>query len=195
MVRRLTLICHGATAATRAAAFPDDEPLEAAAVEKARVLAPFLGKASQVLTSPMQGARETAQALGLAAVPDANLRDWDCGSWRGRSYEDLQAHEADGLTAWRFDSAAAPHGGESLDALLGRTADWVEELAGPGDKVIAVTHPAIIRAVMVVVMEARTEAFWRIDVEPLSITQLRSDGRRWTLRALGVRPLERGGEE
>ena len=36
MPARLTLICHGATAATRASAFPLDEPLEEGVEEQAR---------------------------------------------------------------------------------------------------------------------------------------------------------------
>jgi len=32
------------------------------------------------------------------------------------------------------------------------------------------------------VLGAGAPAFWRIDVEPLSLTELSSDGRRWNLR-------------
>ncbi|KGM30735.1 histidine phosphatase, partial [Inquilinus limosus MP06] len=38
MPTRLTLICHGATAATRSGAFPADEPLEDRALLRAAAL-------------------------------------------------------------------------------------------------------------------------------------------------------------
>ena len=51
---------------------------------------------------------------------------------------------------------------------------------------VAVTHAAVIRAAILAVMGASAACFARIDVTPLSLTDLRSDGRRWTLRATGL---------
>ncbi|MGT2468312.1 hypothetical protein ACVOMV_31575 [Mesorhizobium atlanticum] len=32
----------------------------------------------------------------------------------------------------------------------------------------------------------RLSSVWKIDIEPLSLTEFRSDGRRWVLHASGV---------
>ena len=56
------------------------------------------------------------------------------------------------------------------------------------------THAAVIRAAVLIVLDAPASAFWRIDVEPLSLTDLRFDGRRWALRALGL-AVEAGQDE
>ncbi len=53
-----------------------------------------------------------------------------------------------------------------------------------GGRVLAVTHPSVIRAAIVRVLEAPPETFWRIDVTPFSIADLRGNKGRWTLRAL-----------
>ena len=42
------------------------------------------------------------------------------------------------------------------------------------------------------VIEAQLQSFWRIDVTPLSLTDLRTNGRRWVLRSMG--PMVAGEE-
>ncbi len=185
MARRLTLICHGATAATRAGAFSDDEPLEAKALAAARALSDHGGRVDRALVSPALRARQTAHAMGLVAVEDAELRDWDVGTWRGRSLAMLQAEAPDALAAWRSDPSAAPHGGESLTRLLARVAEWLGHVDTAAGHVVAVTHAAVVRAVVLAALEAPAAAFWHLDVVPLSRTDLRTDGRRWTLRTFG----------
>ena len=87
-----------------------------------------------------------------------------------------------------LDPAAAPHGGESLLALLARVARWLEARAGDGGRVVAVTHAGPIRAAVVQVLGAPPEAFWRLDVEPLSRTLLHARDGRWTVRAVNLPP-------
>jgi broad specificity phosphatase PhoE len=53
--------------------------------------------------------------------------------------------------------------------------------------VVAVTHPAVVRAVLVTALRSPAEVFWRIDVPPLTATTLRRRGG-WTLRH-ACRPL------
>lgn len=187
MAGRLTLICHGATAATRSGAFSDDEPLEPKAITAATALSGHLRRADRVLASPALRARQTAQALGLDALTDTALRDWDVGAWRGRALADLHAQAPQALAAWRGDPDAAPPGGESLNQLAARVAHWLGQLDRTGH-VVAVTHAAVVRATLLAVLEAPTSAFWRLDVQPLSLTDLRTDGTRWTVRAFGEVP-------
>lgn len=188
MVRRLTLICHGATAATRSGAFSDDEPLEGKAVTAATALTGHVRRPDRALVSPALRARQTAQAMGLSASADAGLRDWDVGIWRGRGLAALHAEAPQALVAWRGDPDAAPHGGESLTKLAARVAGWLGQVDLAAGHVVAVTHAAVVRAAMLAVLEAPPSAFWRLDVQPLSLTDLRTDGTRWTVRAFGEVP-------
>jgi broad specificity phosphatase PhoE len=95
---------------------------------------------------------------------------------------DIAAAEPEAVAAWLADPNAAPHGGESLTALVGRVADWLDSDRIRG-RTLAVTHAAVMRAAVVHVLGAPVRSFWRIDVAPLSIIELRRNGRRWTLHA------------
>ena len=89
------------------------------------------------------------------------------------------------LLSWIKNPSSAPHGGESIPQVMERVASWIRE---PGrDKIhtVAITHAAVIRAAIVHVIEAQLQSFWRIDVTPLSLTDLRTNGRRWVLRSMG----------
>ena len=189
---RLTLLCHGATAATRAAAFPSDEPLEPRALDMARALRPAFA-ASRVLTSPALRARQTAEALGLAGAIDPALRDQDAGDWAGATLDQLLDRDRTGFARFLEDPRARPPGGESSANLAARIALWLDGfVSGHGDPglgdpgrgvTLAITHAAVIRAAVIHVLGAPLESLRRIDVPPLSATELVSDGRRWLWRA------------
>ena len=185
---RLTLICHAATSATRSAAFPDDEPIDAKSAAKARALALVLPKPHRAFASPAARAAQTAQALGLAAAPDAALRDCDYGRWAGRRLDALEAAEPEAVALWLSDPAAAPHGGESIVDLLARIGPWLDACGGEAGHAIAVTHAAIIRAAIVHALQARPRSFWRIDIAPLSRVTLTCGGGAWRLR--GIEPAQ-----
>lgn len=188
MTIRLTLVCHAATQAQRAAAVAgDDEPLDAAGRAAAAVAASDPETADLCWTAPERRARETAAALGLQAAVEDRLRNCDYGRWRGSSLAALQAREPEAVRAWLTDPAAAPHGGESLLALLARVGGWLDGLpAGPATSrvIVAVTHPAVVRAAAVHALAAAPAVFWRIDAGPLARLWLSGRAGRWNLRAL-----------
>jgi broad specificity phosphatase PhoE len=73
MPTRLTLTCDGATAATRVAAFPLDEPLEDRAPSRAAVLGQALRRADRALTSPALRARQTAAIVSVRRGPQPDM--------------------------------------------------------------------------------------------------------------------------
>jgi broad specificity phosphatase PhoE len=93
----------------------------------------------------------------------------------------VAASEPDAAASWLADPDAAPHGGESLAALVRRVGGWMDS-AGLSGHVLAVTHPAVIRAALVYALGAPTTCFWRIDIAPLSLTKLRRNATQWSLR-------------
>jgi broad specificity phosphatase PhoE len=185
-VTRLTLLRHGATAATRRASFPQDEPLEPAALAQARGLAPRLGRHDAVWSSTAPSALETAEALGLVTTISPDLDDADAGAWRGRPLEEVGRTEPDALAAWMRNPAVAPPGGESLLDVLARVGRWLDERAGSGQRVLTVTHAVVIRAAVVHALMAPPAAAWRIDVAPLSRTVLHARHGHWTVHALNI---------
>lgn len=186
MLVRLTMICNGATAATRRGSFPLDEPLEPRSLALAKSMRGTLRRADRVWTAPALRARQTAEALALDASVEPLLADQDQGSWAGKSFEDVQAQQPGDIVAWLTEPNAAPHGGESLADVARRTSEWMNRSTAERGHTIALTHASVIRTAIVYVLGAPLAACWKIDIEPLSITDFRSDGRRWVLRACGV---------
>lgn len=176
MTTRLVLVCHGATSATRRAAFPADEPLE----RPDPVGAP--PRADVVLCAPLTRCRQTAAALGLDPTPDDGLRDCDYGAWRGRTIDDVTMSDPAAVHAWLTDPAAAPHGGESTQDLLTRVGGWLDALPRDHHRIVAITTPAVIKAAVVHAILATPATFWRVDVPPLSRTELSGRPTSWTLR-------------
>jgi len=183
---RLTLVRHAPSAATRRSAFPVDEPPDPRGLDEARALAPRMGRFDAAWSAPAARARQTAEALGLDATVAPELDECDFGAWRGRTLAELDDEDPVGVAAWIEDPAAAPHGGESLLALLERVRGWMAARAGDGGRVVAVTHAGPIRAALVCALDAPAQAFWRFDVAPLSRTVLHAHDGRWTVRGVNL---------
>ncbi len=177
MTVRLVLISHAATAATRESRFPGDEPLtDREAVEAPR-------RIETAFRGPEIRCAQTAEALGLDAAAHPLLADLDLGTWRGRTLAELEQEAPADLFAWMGDPGAAPHGGESLTALMDRVARWLADV--PEGRVAAVTHPAVVRAAVLLALGAPATCFWRLDTAPLSQTWLSRHGGRWQVRETG----------
>ena len=185
MTARLILICHGSTDAVRKAAFPADEPLDRHGEEDAAALAQRLPSAERYWTSPELRTRQTAQALRLDATAIPTLHDCDYGAWKGHTFEEILAQDPQAVDAWLRDPAATPHGGESLLRMMQRTALWLDAEKRIDGQSILVTHATIIRAAIVHAIEAAPQAFWRIDIAPLSMTRLSGRDGRWNLASAG----------
>jgi broad specificity phosphatase PhoE len=185
VVARLDLMAHGASEATRAARFPDNEPLEASAAQALEALRGRLRPYARVLTAPARAARETAAALGLNAEVEPALGDCDYGRWRGLASKDVAEREPDAFAAWLGDPAVAPHGGESFAAVIERIGAWLTQSLAREGATLAVTHASLVRAAIVNALGAGPSAFARIDVAPLSLARLSGREGRWNLVALG----------
>ncbi|NEW45899.1 histidine phosphatase family protein [Nocardia cyriacigeorgica] len=175
-VLRLDLIGHGVTEAMRRARFPDDEPL----TESGRnALEPYRPPAeARVLIAPERRAVGTAQQLGLSGSTEPALRDLDAGRWRGRELAALSPDEA---KAWLTDPGFRGHGGDSISDVIDRVGSWLGVVADSGRSTVAITHPAVIRAALLVALDAPAASFWRLDVPPGQAVRLHHRGA-WTVR-------------
>ena len=186
MISRLILICSGATEALRRARFAADEPLEPKAAALAAAMAARMPRADLVWCSPALRAGQTAQALGLPGTVTPDLRDQSSGGWAGKSLTEVEALDPMALVAWITDPAAAPPRGESLEDVAQRTLSLLAARRAQSGTVLAITHPAVIRVAATLVLGAPVQCAQKIDIAPLTLTELRSDGERWHLRSLGV---------
>ncbi|MFF6846675.1 histidine phosphatase family protein [Streptomyces antimycoticus] len=187
---RFTLVAPAVNAALRQVRF-DDAPPDPAGVRRAEAAAPALPHHDMAFTAPSARCRGTAQALGLDAAVVPELGDLDVGRWRGRSLDEVGQEAPEEAAAWLSDPAAAPHGGESLLELVERIGAWLEthlESPSPGvppapaGRLLAVVEPAVVRAALVHALGLPAPAFWRLDVAPLTATELSGRAGRWNLR-------------
>lgn len=184
MPPRLIFIANASTPAIRAAAFSLDEGLDDYGRRDAAAIASEFRNVPTVLASPARRARETAAALGLEPIITEDLRDLDVGRWAGRTVNEIAATEPDALERWLSDPEVAPHGGETVEGLFARLSIWLRAISRREERIIAITHPAVIRAAILSAIHASPTSFWNIDVAPLSIVELSSNGRRWALRTI-----------
>ncbi|MET9661849.1 phosphoglycerate mutase family protein [Streptomyces sp. NPDC006510] len=186
MAIQVMLISPALNAALREARFDGDAPLDAAGARHARAVASAVPAADRYLRGPSERCAGTADALGLRAGPEPAVRGWDMGRWSGRRLAAVSAAEPEAVSAWLTDPAATPHGGESLLELCARTGRWLETLESTegdeGHRVLGVVEPAVVRAVVVVALALPVEAYWRLDVAPLTLTGLGGRAGRWNLR-------------
>jgi broad specificity phosphatase PhoE len=175
------LVRHAPTSATRAAAFPGDEPLDDAGRRAAGALAAVLPRRCAVVCSPALRCRQTAEAAGVEARRDSALAECDFGHWTGLGLADLDPGDA---REWMTDPDAAPHGGESLSAFAGRVGAWVDAQANGSGTSAAITHAGVVKAAVVHALGAPLGAFWCVDAAPLSVTELHAHDGRWTLTRL-----------
>ncbi|WP_163010918.1 histidine phosphatase family protein [Streptomyces dangxiongensis] len=182
MTTRVTLIAPATTPSLRRARFDDGDSLDDAGVARAMAAAGHVPAAGQVLASPSTRCRETASALGLDATGTAELAGLDVGRWRGRALADVGGAEPAALARWLADPDAAPHGGTSVRDLCERVARWLERCGHAGGRTVAVVEPEVVRAVVVHVLHVPAAAFWRLDVPPLTATEVTGRSGRWNLR-------------
>lgn len=178
---RLTLVSHAMTDAMAAGRFPTDEPLNALGQRQATDTTIDVGPAEIALSGPERRAVRTAELLGLRPNTESALADLDHGRWRGTALDGVDPAE---LAVWLTDPARAPHGGETIVDLIGRVRAWLGTLTDRPAKVVAVTHPAVIRAAVLTALEAPPKSFWRIDIGPVSRTVMHFRGQAWTVRTL-----------
>jgi broad specificity phosphatase PhoE len=178
---RLTLVSHAMTDAMAAGRFPRDESLNGLGQRQVDATTD-LGAVDAAMCGPEKRTRQTAELLGLRAETEPLLADLNFGAWRGNVLGGVEPAE---LTLWLTDPTQAPHGGESVVALVERVRNYLGTLAARRGRLVAVTHPSVVRAAVLVALDAPPKSFWRIDVGPVSRTVLHLRGPAWTLRSTG----------
>lgn len=166
MTREIWLIRHGETEWSLSGAHTGrtDIPLTSKGYERAAAIGRQMAgrKFALVLSSPMLRARETCRMAGYgeAAQIDGDLKEWDYGSYEGRTTAEIQ-QDRPGWSLWKD----GPLGGESIADVAAR-ADCViaRVMSGQGDAALF-AHGHILR-----ILAAR----W-IGFEPVAASRLALD--------------------
>ncbi|MFG1907292.1 histidine phosphatase family protein [Kribbella sp. NPDC048928] len=178
---RLTLVAHALTPALRGLVLGGDAEPDPASVEAARELK---FAADVVYAGPERAAVLTAAALGLDPVVEPALRDREYGEWAARGLEELLASEPSRVAAWLERPHNATPGGETENDVLTRVADWLGDLVERHDErtsAVAIVHPAVVRAVVLYVVDAPAESLRHVDVRPLDTIALSHHSGNWSL--------------
>lgn len=179
-ITRLILVRHGETMANRE--FRYIGATEHALTEHGQAQAEQLAAALSILpiaavySSPRQRTGDTARPIaarhGLTVQVLDDLREGDFGTWEGLSRGEVMARDAGHLRAWELDTAVAPPGGESLDAMHQRVSATVENLAQqhPDQTIVLVSHVGPIKAVLCAALGAPVSSAFRIFLDPATIS-------------------------
>lgn len=179
----MQLICQGETLANKKSRFPFDDPLTQSAVHQLHQLKAFVGPFSKTWTAPDLPARQTTFALGLCGESVAELAEPGYGRWAGVPIKKVIAQEPKQFQSWL--SGEAPPGGENIAHVMARVEMWMSLRVADRGCQCAIVSSAVIRAIVIQLLNAPVNAFPLIDIHPLSRTLLRSNGKRWHLICLG----------
>jgi probable phosphoglycerate mutase len=100
-------------------------------------------------SSPLQRARQTAEALGLQAAPDPALIETSWGDYEGLTLAELRARHGDDFAeneARGLD--LLPPNGESPRQVQDRLKPWLRARAEAGVNCGAMSHKGVIRAIL-----------------------------------------------
>jgi alpha-ribazole phosphatase len=104
-------------------------------------------------------------------VIDQRLLEMDFGDWEGKKWDDIPEHE---LNEWMQNyQEISPPGGESMNAIILRSKDFIDHIKGQNlNKVALITHAGIIRILLSQYQNIPAEKMFEIKIgfgEVLSI--------------------------
>jgi probable phosphoglycerate mutase len=181
----LLVVRHGETAANTDGVWhgSTDTELTVRGHAQARCVAARLARdcadAVAVYTSDLRRARDTAdpiaRALGLEVRTTPALREFDLGSWEGKTYKELFTEHR----LWdhmRADPHFAPHGGESPLAVAERICGALRHISEehPGQRVVVVSHGGALSLAFGLLLDG-DYAQWRHVMDNCAVTELTLD--------------------
>jgi broad specificity phosphatase PhoE len=180
----LLLVCAGSTRSSRVGGFPaPDEPLDDPGRQAASSFSIARRFGRSIVTSPTRAARDTAEAMGMTGVCDNALADIDHGLWTGQTFDEVYSQEPAEFADWLADPTKGAPGGEAMEIVRRRVADWLGRTATLDRPLCAIAHPTVIRTALSHALTLPLASTLAIDIAPLSRTVLSFNGR-WRVQAL-----------
>ncbi len=181
-MNRIYLIRHGQTEWNRQNRYQgwSNVPLNETGKQQAgEVAGVFADNAPAVIyTSELVRAEETAGIIGnrhnIPVKKTGKLNELSFGEWEGRTHEEIaRSSPSDWERIWKNPSDFRPPGGESVQELHTRVGSiWKtlrEESASP---VIVVAHGGTLRTLILEILGASLDSFWRIQLDFCSISRV-----------------------
>lgn len=169
----LILVRHGQTAMNASGRLQGrtDVPLTELGRRQAAAIAGAVGRAKNIVTSPLLRTRETAEAFGVAPKVDPRWVELDYGELDGSQISDVPASVWD---SWRADTDFAPPGGESIAALGRRVREACEELVplAAREDVVVVSHVSPIKAAVAWALGVGDDATWRMFLDVAAVCRV-----------------------
>jgi probable phosphoglycerate mutase len=177
------LLRHGQTALSTERRFAGrgDIPLTDTGLRQAAAAADRLaarGGIDVVVTSPLQRARRTADAVaeatGAPLQVEDDLVETDFGKWEGLTFAEASARWPDELSAWLRSADVAPPGGESFAATTRRVVAALDRLLAAHESrtLLLVSHVTPIKTLACRAMLAPSAALFRISLDVASLCEI-----------------------
>lgn len=177
------LLRHGQTelSAERRFAGRGDIALTDEGIRQAGLVAKRLAEAGGVnviVTSPLQRARRTAEAVaeatGAPLIVDQDLVEADFGQWQGMTFAEVAAKWPDELAAWTASPDVTPPGGESFAMVALRVLAAQERLLGEHRHATAVvvSHVTPIKTLICKALLSPPEAMFRMNLDVASLSRV-----------------------
>jgi len=165
-----------------------DLPLSIEGHEQAQALCKVFSKSpvNAVFSSPMQRAHETAQAIAgdkhtVHTLPE--LTELDGGEWDGLTFDEIRAQYPDSFSNRPF----CPPGGESDEDGIARALLALERIRQEGGGcAVAVSHGAIIRALLCGLTGTPTSEKKRFSLNCAAVSILDYCDGKWIVRAFNL---------
>lgn len=151
-------------------------------LDRLAALAAILPSDATWLTSPLRRARQTLEALqiaadakGLGLSVERDFSEQDFGDWQGKTYAELEATEGETYKRfWIAPGTTRPPGGESFADVMMRVARAVERRSQerPNADIVAIGHGGSIRAAIAQALGLGPARTLAVQVDSLSLTRL-----------------------
>ncbi|HLQ54860.1 MAG TPA: bifunctional RNase H/acid phosphatase [Streptosporangiaceae bacterium] len=131
-----------------------------------------------IVTSPLQRARKTAEAVAAATgaplAVDDGLVEADFGKWEGLTFGEAAQRWPEEMSAWLASADVAPPGGESLADAARRVLGTLDRLlaARPRETLLLVSHVTPIKTLACRALLAPPAAMFRIHLDVASLTEI-----------------------
>jgi len=176
------LLRHGQTELSGERRFSGrtDVPLTKEGVRQARLASKRLATsgAAAVITSPLQRARRTAEAVaeatGAPLVVYEEFVEAEFGAWQGLTFAEAATKWPDELAAWMASPDAAPPDGESFATVALRVLAGLDRLidAYRHQTTIVVSHVTPIKTLACWALLAPPEAMFRMNLDVASLCHI-----------------------
>ncbi|MEE9453620.1 MAG: histidine phosphatase family protein [Paracoccaceae bacterium] len=194
MITRFWWVRHGPTHAKAAIGWTDlpADLSDTAALDR---LSAYLPQKATLISSDLQRARATADAIQNARPRLAHtrdLREMHFGEWEGMPFADIAKRDPEiSRKFWENPGKTAAPNGESWDMLSTRISGAVDDLtnAHSAKDIIIVTHFATILTALQRASNMSARAAFSFKIDNLSVTRLDylHDTKSW--RVMGVNHL------